>query len=960
MKLKLVLILALVTELLSGQNSKFVNPMIGTGGHGHTFPGAVLPFGMVQLSPDTRRDGSWDGCSGYHYSDNRIYGFTHTHLSGTGCSDWGDILVMPTTGSPSIDPAVYSANFKHEHEKASAGYYEVKLDNQVKAQLTVTQRVGIHKYTFPSSGEGNIVLDLLHRDKTLDCTILMYDSVTVYGSRVSEAWAKKQSVFYAMRFSKPFKKKEIANNGKFMQKYGKFKIRPEQGVFIFDLAEDRSIMVKVALSPVSMENALANLNAEAAHWDFEKYRIAAQQAWDRQLAKIEVSETDADKRTVFYTALYHASIHPSLSMDVDGRYRGRDDKIHTADGFTNYSVYSLWDTYRALHPLFTIIEQQRTADFINSFLHQYKQSGRLPVWELSANETDCMIGFHSVSVIADALSKNIEGFDKKLAFEAARAAATYSGFSIPEFNRKGYLTVDDENESVSKTMEYAYDNWCVSQIAALTGHPAEAPAFTRLAYEYRNLFDPSTGFMRPRKNGGWLSPFFPNEINNHFTEGNSWHYSFYTPHDVNGLIAMHGGKEKLEKKLDELFTTNEKTRGREQADVTGLLGQYAQGNEPSHHMAYLFNFVDRPEKTFRWVNKICNEFYKNAPDGLIGNEDCGQMSAWYIMSSLGMYPLCPGNPRYILTIPQFSKATIHLESGAKWTILSDFKPGAVWTGIKTGERELQRTELMHQLIAGGGTITYNFNQAGKTLSAPSTPVQTVTRPRVPIVEAAGQVFRDRQSIGLGLAGDSAQIYFRVNGSPYQKYAAPFSIDSNAVLSFYSVRGNDSSAVETARFYKVRNNYDLRIVNPMNPQYAADGAQTLVDGIEPGKDWRKGNWLGIQGKDFEVITDMKEQTNIGTLSLFCLQDSRSWILYPSQVEFLVSSDGKKYTSAGIVDNPVKPDDVEVQTRAFLLKPATVLKGRYVKTIARQFGPLPDWHQGKGGQSFIFAGELDIRP
>jgi len=966
---RLVLVLVIFSQSIFSQTkTSYVNPFIGTGGHGHTFPGAVLPFGMVQLSPDTRVDGSWDGCSGYHYSDKKIYGFSHTHLSGTGCSDWGDILVMPTTGEATVDPKKYASTFSHLAEKASPGYYEVMLDEKkIKAELTVTPRVGIHRYTFQDKTEGNITLDLLHRDKTIECVLSMPDSFTVVGYRVSESWAKKQYVYFAMRFSKPYKKRDIFSAGQIIQRFGKFRIQPEGGVFSFDLSDGQPLMVKVAISPASVKGALKNLDAEAIHWDFEKYKKAAEETWEKQLNKIDIKEPDKDKRTVFYTALYHCFIHPSLSMDVDGQYRGRDGKNYTAEGFTNYSVFSLWDTYRALHPLMTILETKRTNDFINSFLVQYKHAGRLPMWELSSNETDCMIGFHSVSVIADALAKGIKGFDTDLAFNAMKAASNYSAFGIPEFNKKGYLQIDDESESVSKTLEYAYDNWCIAQTAMRLKKNEEASEFYKRSLAYVHLFDPSTGLMRPRKNGNWLSPFYPTEINNHFTEGNSWQYSFYVPHDITGLINLHKGKENLEKKLDELFSTTEKKRGRDQADVTGLVGQYAHGNEPSHHMAYLYNFVGKQDKTAARVDQLCNDFYKNSPDGLIGNEDCGQMSAWYIFSSLGMYPVCPGEPRYVLTTPQFVESTIHLENGKDVVITSNQNKSLDWIGLSYNDKPLLRTEISHEQIAIGGKLDYEYGskEEGKSkLDAPSISLNTKRAQAAPVIISQSQVFKDSMQISISSFEErDGVLFYAIDGTSrnmgVKEYIAPFYIDSNCVVRAFLVFEGDTSAVSEGSFYKIKYNYDIGILSIANEQYAADGAQTLIDGMPADLNWRKGNWLGYQGQDFECIVDLKKKTNIQSVSVTFLQDTRSWIVFPKNFIVFTSNDKKNFKQVASIENTVKPDNNDVQVKDFTLQLPIETNAKYLKIVANSFGVLPDWHAGKGGASFIFVGEMTIK-
>jgi predicted alpha-1,2-mannosidase len=948
--------------------ASLVNPFIGTGGHGHTFPGAVLPFGMVQLSPDTRVDGSWDGCSGYHYSDTYIYGFSHTHLSGTGCSDWGDVLLMPYVGAPSTDNKVYGSSFLHTKEKASAGYYEVTLnDDQVKVQLTVTPRVGIHKYTFPKTKQANIVLDLLHRDKTLDCSIMVIDSVTVSGFRISEAWAKKQYVYFYMQFSKPFSNYQLASKGAFIQRLGKFKERPEAGVFRFDAGDGEPIQVKVAISPTSVEGAKKNFMAEAPHWKFDQYKNEATEIWNRQLQKMEIESKSTDQSSIFYTALYHCFIHPSLNMDVDQQYRGRDNKIHTAKGFTNYSVFSLWDTYRALHPLFTIVERQRTNDFITSFLNQYKESGRLPVWELSSNETDCMIGFHSVSVMADALNKGINGFDTELAFEAAKAASNYTGFGIPVFNAKGFLEIDDESESVSRTLEYAYDNWCIAQMAGKLNKTDDYFLYLKRAQGYKHVFDGTSGFMRPRKNGNWLSPFYASEINNHFTEGNSWQYSFYVPQDVEGLMNLHGGKINFEKKLDLLFQTTEKTRGREQADVTGLIGQYAHGNEPSHHMAYLYNYVGKPQKTIDRVHRIRTNFYKNAPDGLIGNEDCGQMSAWYIFSSMGFYPLCPGSPLYLTSEPAFKQVKINLEDGVSFSILCDKTPGSNLKGLSVNGNPHQLSAINHEEIMQGGSLVFSYQPTKEVfgnLTAPS----SIPGPQIipaPLIQSLAQVFKKELEVKIAAinSGSVAKCYYTLDGSePTQHsilYAHSFTLSSNTTIKAKTYANNDSSCTVSASFFKTKYDFDIQISSKANSQYAADGTQTMIDGITASENWRKGNWLGYQGQDFVCKIDRKENKEFDYISVNFLQDSRSWILFPKEMEIYTSEDNVSFTLAGNVICSVSPKEEKVFVQKFEKQFPQKMKARCLKIVAKNFGKLPEWHQGKGGEAFIFVDELELR-
>jgi predicted alpha-1,2-mannosidase len=970
----ILFLLIVLNSFLHGQEAPlhFVNPFIGTGGHGHTFPGAVLPFGMVQLSPDTRIDGSWDGCGGYHYSDSIIYGFSHTHLSGTGVSDWGDVMLMPLSSNPSFDKTKYSSRFSHSTEKASAGYYEVVLaDEEVKAELTTTLRTGIHRYTFPKNKQSSVILDLLHRDKLVKGSMKMIDSCTVIGYRVSEAWAKEQHCYFAIKFSRAIKRSSFERNGKSVETADTtIKNAGEKGLFYFP-ASTETLIVKVALSPVSMKGALNNLNTEAPHWDFDQYKKQAQQTWEKQLKKVSVKSTNTEQLTNFYTALYHCFIHPSLNMDCDNRYRGRDNKIHTAKNFTNYTVFSLWDTYRAAHPLFTILEQQRTRDFIQTFLEQYKVSGRLPVWELSGNETDCMIGYHSVSVIADAIAKKIGGIDTTLAIEAIKAASNYTGFGIPAYIEKGFLSVDDEPESVSKTLEYAYDDWCIAQIMKRSNRKQDYLTYINRAQGYKNVFDAQTGFMRPRKNGGWLSPFDPKEVNNYYTEGNSWQYSFYVPHDISGLIKLHGGEIPFEQKLDSLFTTGNKTTGRTQDDITGLIGQYAHGNEPSHHMIYLYDYVGKPHKTQQKVLQVMNDFYKNSPDGLIGNEDCGQMSAWYVFSALGFYPVCPGNPEYTVGYPLFDSVAIHLENGKNFIITRTSKKNAddVITSGSLNNRPYNRSVFSHAHIVNGGILSYTTgtntseNKFGKGLI--NQPVTKITATPIipsPLIMNGAKSFSGSQEIVVKSPGKKNDtIVYTLDGSAptrsSQLYKENILIGNTCVLKAKAYN-KDSSKISEAHFFKRPNNWQVELRSKYNKQYSAGGAEGIIDGIYGDENWRKGEWQGYQYQDFECTIDLMRETKIGSVIVDCLQDTRAWIIFPSRIEIFVSDDNITFTALEPITNTVPANDYTVQTKKFEKK-FNPGNARYVRIIAHNFGTLPEWHDGRGDGAFIFVDEIEIK-
>ena len=596
---------------------RFADPMVGTDGTGHTFPGACYPFGMIQMSPDTRpRSGDWDGCSGYHYSDSLVYGFIHTHLSGTGCDVWCDILLRPGKDSP--------AKFSHSREKATPGFYKVILDEpSVKVRLTVGRRVAMQEYTFRGS-PAVLTVDLEHRDY-LESGIIQAEGNACYGERISSSWARKQKVCFYMEFSPAPESIEISEDG-------------HKAELSFP---SRKVTVRSAISSVSHENAKENLYSEYPS-SFRKLRKSTSAAWKAYLSKLDCPYRDKERRRIFYTALYHTAIHPSLYSDSNGEYLGMDHEVHKAEGWDRYTVFSTWDTFRGLHPLLCEIQPERTVDFIKTMISIWKEAGKLPVWELSSYETNCMIGYNSVPIIADAIARGITGFDVEEAFEAMLASARCPDFGMDSFRRNGLVVADDEHESVSKTLEFAYDDWCVAQVARYLGREKEYKEFMRSSQYWRNVLDPETKFMRARLNGRWITPFDPREVNNNYTEANSWQYSFFVPHDALALVEALGGEEAFAQRLDSLFAAPEGTTGRRQADITGCIGQYAHGNEPSHHIVRLYDAIGRPESGEAVTRQIMECLYNSTPAGLCGNDDCGQMSAWYVLNALGRYPLCPG------------------------------------------------------------------------------------------------------------------------------------------------------------------------------------------------------------------------------------------------------------------------------------------------------------------------------
>ncbi len=940
-----------------------VNPFIGTGGHGHTFPGACVPNGLVQLSPDTRPDGhnDWDGCGGYHYSDSLIYGFSHTHLSGTGVADLCDVLLMPMSGASSTEPKQYRSGFRHGDEQAHAGYYRVQLANGVLAELTASARVGVHRYRYPAGLEANVVIDLRHRDFLQASSIIRASDNEVVGERRSASWAKDQRLFYCIRFSKPFTARP--GQGTLADQIDATQ-RSEEVLSFGDLGAE-PLIVRVGISAVSIEGARKNLESEVPHWDFDRVRAEAEAAWNAKLNKVQVKGGTKEQQRAFYTALYHSYVAPYIFNDADGQYRGMDGEVHTAD-HNVYTVFSLWDTFRALHPLMTILEPKMTEDWIRTFLLHYQQGERLPVWELWGNETDCMIGYHSVSVIADAYAKGIRGFDTKLALEAMVASAEADHFGLKAYQERGYISSEDEPESVSRTLEYAYDDWCIARFAEMIGEQDVAQRFYARSRNWQNLFDPDTRFFRARRNGGFIQPFDPYEVNFHFTEANAWQYGFFVPHDMDRFMQLTGGPSGLAQRLDALFTAKARTTGREQSDITGLIGQYAHGNEPSHSFSYLYNLSDRPLSTDVFVRRITERFYTDSPDGLIGNEDCGQMSAWLVWSALGLYPICPGNPSYTIGWPIFDEAVIDLGNGKGWHMATEVLgndrshvQSFAWEG---NEPEPYRT-LAHDALRQGGELRFTLGPRPGGSPGRYIPEFDDAWTPVPIIQAAGQSFKDSLLVSITSSDERAAIEFRIDESEPRPYQAPFWVkESCAVTAMASVRGPRGqqnrilSKPVTARYTRYEGGRTITLESNYANEYAAGGPNALIDGVRGGNDFRTGEWQGYRDQDLVLLIDLGRPQKLNRVGLSVLQDQKSWIWLPSEVTISVSANQRQWSSATVTHDVDR--QVEGSITRELWRPLVGRKVRYIAITARNAGVCPDWHPGKGGTTWIFADEVLI--
>lgn len=938
----------------------YVNPFIGTDAHGHTYPGATLPFAMMQLSPDTRLDG-WDGCSGYHYSDSYIYGFSHTHLSGTGVSDYADVLIMPlkepvfnngADGQPG-----YKAPFSHDNETASPGYYAVQLDQiNVGVELTVSYRSGMHRYHFPKGQKQMIIIDLEHRDQVLDSKLNLISETEISGYRHSKAWADDQRLFFNIEFSKPYQQVTFLDQ----RSEGK-KVK---ALFEFEENDSQLLEIKVGISPVDETGARLNRHTELADKTFEQIRREASEIWEKQLEKIVIETDDHDRKAVFYTALYHTMIAPNLFTDVDGRYRGLDQNIHTAY-FDYYTVFSLWDTFRATHPLYTLIEQQRTNDFVKTLLAKYDEYGVLPIWDLWANETGCMIGYHGVSVIVDAYMKGIRDYDVNHAFEAIKTSAMQDHLGLAAYKKIGYVPVEEESESVSKTLEYAYDDWTIATMAEALGKSQDANLFYERAQYYKNVYDPETGYMRGRFQNTWFSPFDPYEVNFNYTEANAWQYSLFVPHDVSGLMDLMGGKQALENHLDLLFSAKTETTGRDQADITGLIGQYAHGNEPSHHMAYMYNFVNRADKTQEKIHQILTQQYSNTPDGISGNEDCGQMSAWYVLSAMGFYSMTPGSNQYIIGTPLFPKATISLENGKQFTIAA---PEVSDThkyiqAVFLNGKPYPYSYLNHQDIVAGGTLFFEMTDTPQSwgrndADIPVTAIKNAPFLPAPFIASGEVAFKDQTTLMLGNVDPEAEIYYRLDDAEYQLYQQPFEINTAGVLHLYSKKGDLRSEELTTRFFKIDPQLSVVVETPYANQYSAGGNDALIDGIKGAKDFRTGAWQGYQDTNVMATVNLGRLKTVEKVEVNFLQDQRSWIFYPTEVRCLVSTDGITFTELPPqqIQAHIPSDKTDIITLRF--DPQTT--AQFIKIIAINLGDLPEWHVGYPyqGKAWVFVDEIEI--
>ncbi|MBP9209573.1 MAG: GH92 family glycosyl hydrolase [Saprospiraceae bacterium] len=914
---------------------KLVNPFVGTGGHGHTFPGACYPFGMMQLSPDTRTEG-WDACSGYHFSDTAILGFSHTHLSGTGVPDYCDFLVTPLRsdeGWPNF--RLKGIPLTKGREEARAGYYRVNFPAEgIDAELTVGKRTGMHRYRFAGSRRRFVLLDLTHRDVLIGGCFTSWDSAGIRAFRRSTGWAKDQVLYFSARFSSPFTSIRYSEDSL-------------KALLEFARADGSPLIIHTAISAVDSCGAEANLSDEWMHFGFDRMLKQTERTWNLHLGRIKAKSREPMRLRTFYTALYHTMIHPSLFQDADGRYRSMDGSIRQTQSDDHFTVFSLWDTYRAAHPLYQLAFPDYNDRFVRTFLRQFEASGYLPVWELAGNETWCMIGNHAIPVIANAFAAGEPRFDTALARKAVRGTLNAARHSGLRYMNKGFIAAEDEAESVSKTIENSLD---LAAAAAIGVAVDVGPG----AYAYRNLYNPASGFFQARSNNQFLGPFDPREVNFNYTEANAYQYLFGAHHDVGGMIRLFGGAKDFENRLDEIFIDTKELTGRQQADITGLIGQCAHGNEPSHHLAYLYNAVGRPDKAQDRIIQLRDGFYQNVPEGLIGNEDCGQMSAWYVFSALGFYPVHSFDGSFDMGCPSFDFASIKIPGRKAIRIRSrgGINGNRVERFDKNGRFPGTRFHL-----TGGDELEFDMGPVASRFPASTAHLTTGDGDLQPFVSKGSRTFQNHTEIALDVAdGAPVEYCFDTLGEIPRIYHKPLAVDSETSLFFRRVNKHKTQPWQFAKFAPKPVGYKLSLGCMYANAYAASGPEALIDGLHGGPDFRDGNWQGYQGQDFmaELHFDTLKTAVSGSVRFF--KDERSWIMLPKAVWLEFSTDGSTFQSLGPIKpkHSPEPDLAGVSVYEFSFQRMC----RALRIRAGYPGPMPPGHPGEGGTSWIFCDEIII--
>lgn len=885
-----------------------VNPFIGTGGYGWSegrcYPGATVPYGMVQLSPENRDD-LWTGY--YRYDQPTIKGFSHTHISGAGISEGADITIAPTVGEirfvpgdPNKANSGYRSRYTKTTEQAQPGYYTVFLDDYgIKAELTATSRTGMHRYTFPESKQSNLIVDLRYGvkdDWVLDSWIKIIDKYHIGGFRRTNRWAGDQRQYFVAEFSKAMDSVAIVSDSVMNWNIKEAKGGNLQAVIRYQTKSNEQIGVKVALSAVSMESALENLSKENNDWDFDKIKQKAATTWEKNLSKIEIEGQVDSLKQIFYTAYYHTLLGPTVYSDVNGNYLGSDYQIHNVGkGKDYYTLFSLWDTYRTLHPLMTILEPKRVNDIINTFVQMYSQSGLLPVWNVYSSETWCMMGYHAVSVIADAYVKGIRDYDEDKALEACKKMANLDYLGLEYYKPLGYIPSNKTRWSVSKVLEYAYDDYCIAQLSQAMGRNSDFEEFGKRSLSYKNLFNPENKFLMPKNNTGeWNKSFNPNGWSNDYCEAGAYHYRFYVPHDLTSLISLYGGEENFVSALDSIF----------------IKKAYEQSNEPSHHMPFLYNYAGTPWKTQEQVREILLSCYNTTPEGLCGNDDVGQMSAWYVMAALGLYPVCPGNPEYILTSPLFDKATIHLENGKRFVISTENQSleNKYIQSVTLNGTPYTLSYITHKDIIAGGELHFVLSNVPNKSWGTKVSDRPTSRVNLEVTERPNIIVENEHGLGtkkirIESTTPKSSIYYTTDGSEPNEhsilYTHPFQVEENSTIKAQCVKvGLQPSLVTTRKISIKKAEYPKIIENSSVPKYhdltAEGGAYNLIDGNCGTTETYGGYWVFLENKDLDVTVDRGSDLPLKEISTHFLHQPNSGSFAPKEVQYLISNDGKHFT------------------------------------------------------------------
>ena len=896
---------------------------------------------------------------------------------GTGCSDYGDFRFMPIVGEVLLDKGSedttstgYRSAFQHENEDAKAGYYSVLLDDyHTKVELTTGERVGMMRCTFPKGADAHMLLDMVegvNDEFVYEANLKVEGANAISGFRRTRDWANEQYLYFYAEFSKPFKGYALYVKGEKAE--GDYAESDNlKASFDFNTEEGEPVVMRIAISAVDVEGAKNNLKAELANndFDFDALRQKAFDKWNTEMKRYEVADPNEANKTVFYTTLYHCMIAPNLYSDADGRYRAHDLKVYKSERPV-YTVFSLWDTFRSLHPLFSLMQRERTLDFINTFINKYETNPHhmLPIWELAANETYCMIGNHAIPVIADAYFAGIRDFDTEKAMEAMVASSKDDFRGMGAYMKYGYIPIEAEGEATSKTLEYAYDDWCVARMAEAMGKQDIAKEFYARAQAYKNIYNPENQFFQGRRNGGWMRPFDPAQVNFTLTEANSYQYGFFVPQDVNGHVDLMGGAVDYEG----LFNAPENLTGREQPDITGLIGQYAHGNEPSHNTVYMYNFVGKPTKTQYYVKKVMDDFYTDRRDGYAGNEDCGQMSAWGVFSAMGFYPATPASGYYVLGLPRFQKVRLSMENGKQFEVVANdlSDKNCYVKSVKLNGKPLERSYITFEEVFNGGRLEFTMtDQSNSTWATQpeNCPVMRIPGESiviVPTINANSDTFFDSLTVSMSHPVEGVKIYYTLDGTDPKEngllFEQPICLKEDATVRAVAKQGDRWSNSIDAQYFKVDARHTVKLEHKYNEQYEAGGLKALIDHQRGRENFRTGSWQGYYGVDLIATVDLGRTKRINRLAGSFLQEVYSWIWMPTEVEYFVSDDGKNFRSVGKVKNQVPIDADGAMIQEMEVRPRT--NARYVKMAAKTIGTCPEGHVGAGQKAWIFCDEFVI--